>query len=154
MRFWDTSPWYGRGLSEHRVGRFLYDRPRSEVVLSTKVGRVLKRARPVPHDSVELECHFPNQAPCHAKGAVMQGGLRQDHHHDYSYDGIMRSYEDSITRMGVPSIDLLVIHDCDLMHFKHPDQAHAMMAVLYTSGIRALEELKRAGDIRGYGAGG
>ena len=156
MRYWDTSPWYGRGLSEHRCGRFLYDRqPRDEFVLSTKVGRLLKRNGPSHKAKYysEDEAPFPNQAPFHAKGAVMQGGMKHDHVHDYTYDGIMRSYEDSITRLGMNQIDLLVIHDCDLMHFKHPDQAMAHMNVLFTSGVRALEELKRHGEIKGYGAG-
>ena len=64
----------------------------------------------------------------------------------------MRSYEDSLQRLGMNSIDILVIHDLDGMHFPEPGIAHHM-GQLYTGGIYALEELKAAGDIKAYGAG-
>lgn len=154
-RYWDTSPWYGRGQSEHRVGRFLYDiEPRSDFVISTKVGRRLIRPRNM---AVSPENLPPDPAfPAHAGWAVQRlsgwKGLKFDHVHDYSYDGIMRSYEDSMQRLGMNSIDLLVIHDLDLMHFT-PEQAAHHRSILTTSGVHALEELKGSGEIKGYGAG-
>ena len=77
VRFFDTSPWYGRGLSEHRLGRMLWRKPRETFVLSTKVGRVLRR-------------------PLNAKPIKDQwlGGLQFQPVFDYSYDGVMRSFED------------------------------------------------------------
>ena len=74
VRYYDTAPWYGRGQSEHRIGRALYHRPRKEVVLSTKVGRILKApANPETFDT-----------------GMWAGGLPFDIEWNYSYDGIMR----------------------------------------------------------------
>jgi D-threo-aldose 1-dehydrogenase len=100
IRFYDTSPWYGRGQSEHRFGRALYRRPRADYVLSTKVGRLFRAV----HDAENFEHGF------------WRGGLKFQHRFDYSYDGVMRSVEDSLQRLGVPRIDLLLIHDLDIGH--------------------------------------
>eukprot|EP00036_Acanthoecidae_sp_10tr_P011321 CAMPEP_0182918356 /NCGR_PEP_ID=MMETSP0105_2-20130417/2046_1 /TAXON_ID=81532 ORGANISM="Acanthoeca-like sp., Strain 10tr" /NCGR_SAMPLE_ID=MMETSP0105_2 /ASSEMBLY_ACC=CAM_ASM_000205 /LENGTH=448 /DNA_ID=CAMNT_0025055439 /DNA_START=18 /DNA_END=1364 /DNA_ORIENTATION=- len=157
MRFWDTSPWYGRGQSEHRVGRFLYDvEPRDSFLLSTKVGRRLVRPRNMAHTvaSPPTDPVFPQLAGwawSQAAGGTPKS-LKFDHIHDYSYDGIMRSYEDSMQRLGMNTIDVLVIHDLDLMHMT-PPQAESHLTVLTTSGIHALEELKGSGDIKAFGAG-
>jgi len=95
--YFDTAPFYGMGLSERRVGRFLRSIPREDVVLSTKVGRILRR----PFDSVR------------ARPSPFIGGLSFDYYFDYGYGGIMRAFEDSIQRLALPHIDLLVIHDLD-----------------------------------------
>lgn len=137
IRYFDTAPWYGRGQSEHRFGRFLYDRPRQEFVLSTKVGRVLK----APRDPSRFETGF------------WVGGLHFDHVFDYSYDGVMRAFEDCLQRLGMNRIDLLVIHDLDFWHHQVEPKVAAYLGHLATSGWRALEELKSAGVIRGIGAG-
>ena len=89
IRYFDTAPFYGMGLSEHRVGRFLRSIPREDVVLSTKVGRVLRR----PLDSGR------------AQPSPFLGGLSFDYYFDYGYDGIMRAFEDSIQRIGLSQID-------------------------------------------------
>jgi D-threo-aldose 1-dehydrogenase len=137
VRLYDTSPWYGLGLGEHRVGRLLYRRPRSEYALSTKVGRLLR----APRDRAKI------------RPAPWKGGQAFDHVYDYSYDGVMRSYEDSLQRLGVNKVDILYIHDLDKGYF--PDQADllAHLKALETGGFRALEELKRTGEISAYGAG-
>lgn len=137
IRYYDTAPWYGRGQSEHRVGRALYDRPRDAFALSTKVGRVLRASR----DPERFDRGF------------WTGGLAFPHHFDYSYDGIMRAYEDSQQRLGIPRIDLLVIHDLDLWHHRTPALVQALLAQLASSGWRALAELREAGAVRGIGAG-
>ena len=137
VRYYDTAPWYGRGQSEHRIGRALYDRPRQEVVLSTKVGRVLK-APPNPET-------FDR--------GMWAGGLSFDVKWDYSYDGIMRAYEDSLQRLGMTRIDILIIHDLDWWHHKTDAKVGAYLAELGASGFRALEELKAAGLIGAIGAG-
>src|SRR5579871_6046579 len=137
VRYVDTSPWYGRGQSEHRVGRFLYRNPREQYVLSTKVGRVLSRPlRPGPFDT-----------------GMWKGGLHFDHRFDYSYDGIMRSFEDSLQRLGMNAVDLLVIHDLDFWHHKTEAKVSAYLAQLFTSGWRALAELRDQKAIKGIGAG-
>ena len=87
VRYFDTAPWYGRGQSEHRIGRGLYRRPRDQFVLSTKVGRVLRASRDLATSST---------------AGLWAGGLQFQHRFDYSYDGIMRAFEDSQQRLGLP----------------------------------------------------
>ena len=137
IRLYDTAPWYGLGQGEHRTGRALYRRPREEFVLSTKVGRRLFR----PRDRAAFD------------GSKWKGGLAFDHVHDYSYDGILRSYEDSLQRLGINKVDVLYIHDLDSGYF--PDEADllARLRELETGGFRALEELKSSGEISAIGAG-
>jgi D-threo-aldose 1-dehydrogenase len=137
LTYFDTSPWYGRGLSEHVLGDVLRDKPRSTFVLSTKVGRVLRAAA----DSAGFD-----RTP-------WQGGFPFAHAHDYSYDGIMRSYEDSLQRLGLASIDLLLIHDLDDWHFHEVSEFNFHMAQLAKSGYRALDALKASGAIKAIGVG-
>jgi len=137
VRYFDTSPWYGRGLSEHRLGRALYRRPREDYVVSTKIGRLLKR---------------PSK-PGKVAGDQWIGGLEFETMFDYGYDGVMRSFEDSLQRLGINRVDLLLVHDLDA--FSHPDQdaVDAHFAQLVASGWRALAELRDEGAIGGIGAG-
>ena len=139
VRYYDTSPWYGRGLSEHRIGRFLYREPRDEVLLSTKVGRLF--TAPIGRD-----------AYIHSEHAWATG-LPFEHHYDYTYDGIMRSYEDSLQRLGMDRADILVIHDLDTANLDSDALVDAHLAQLATGGIRALHDLKAAGRIGAIGAG-
>ena len=138
VRYYDTAPWYGRGQSEIRCGRFLDSRPRSEFVLSSKVGRWF--FAPAKPDEFQT-------------GPSWAGGLRFDHTHDYSYDGIMRSYEQSQMRLGMNRIDLLVIHDLDFWFHTTEAKVVAYLSQLFTSGWRALEQLRSHGLVRGVGAG-
>lgn len=135
IRYYDTSPFYGYGKSEHRLGHCLRNKERDDFVLSTKVGRVFKPSRAAQFDS-----------------GFWVGGLPFDFYHDYSYDGIMRSWEDSTQRLGINRVDLLLIHDLDSF-FMDRRVFDAHMGQLITSGWRALEELKNAGLIGGIGAG-
>lgn len=135
IRYFDTAPLYGFGLSEHRVGSFLFQRARHEFVISTKAGRILK----APDDRINF------------KPPIFLGGLPFDHFFDYSYDGIMRSFEDSLQRLRLTSIDLLVIHDLELCH--HGERLRVHMEQLSGGGWRALENLRSTGAIRAIGAG-
>ena len=137
VRYFDTSPWYGKGQAEHRVGRALYRKPREQLTISSKVGRILRR---------------PLKKGPFARGDWL-GGLEFDAIFDYSYDGVMRSFEDSLQRLGMNKIDLLLIHDLDPWHFKTEAKVGPYMNQLFTSGWRALEELRDQGVIRGIGAG-
>jgi D-threo-aldose 1-dehydrogenase len=137
IRYYDTAPYYGRGLSEIRVGRFLDSKPRREFVLSTKTGRWF----------------FAPADPDAFQTGVWAGGLRFDHVHDYSYDGLMRSYEQSHMRLGMNRIDLLIIHDLDFWFHATEQKVTAYLNQLFTSGWRALEELRKHKLIRGIGAG-
>lgn len=135
VRFYDTAPWYGRGLSEHRVGGFLRTRPRSEFQITTKVGRTLHR----PKDPATFD-----RSP-------WTGGLNFEVNFDYTYDGIMRSYEQALQRLALDTVDALVIHDLDAGF--HGDKQAGYEAQLKDSGMRALAELKGSGDIQAFGMG-
>jgi D-threo-aldose 1-dehydrogenase len=133
VRYIDTAPYYGVGQAERCVGDAMREVPRDEWVLSTKVGRLLRprlapgseeRRHPLPFDVV----------------------------FDYSYDGIMRSLEDSLQRLGLTRIDILYVHDIGV--YQHGSQAHpALMRTLRDSGYRALEELRNGGVVRAIGIG-
>lgn len=135
IRFFDTAPWYGRGLSEHRLGEFLIDRPRDDFLLTTKIGRTLHR----PEDPATFD-----KTP-------WPGGLNFDIRFSYSYDAVMRSYEQSLQRLGIDRIDALLIHDPDPV--AHGDDFNTRMHELETGGIRALTELKHSGQIKAIGMG-
>lgn len=137
VRYFDTSPFYGNGKSEHRVGHFLRQKPRDEYVLSTKVGRVFRPA----YDLANFD-----------PGPFI-GALPFEFIVDYSYDGIMRSFEDSLQRLSLPSVDLLVIHDLDFYFYETEARVNAYLNQLFTSGWRALEELRSHGLVKGVGAG-
>lgn len=136
IRYFDTAPWYGRGLSEHRMGQGLFDKPRGDFLVSTKVGRVLHA--PVP------ETWRPTD---------WAGGLPFALRFDYGYDAVMRSFEDSLQRMRLTKLDILVIHDLDFMYHKTEPRVTAYLTQLATSGYRALAELKAAGLVGALGAG-
>ncbi|MFK3781340.1 aldo/keto reductase [Agrobacterium sp. NPDC089420] len=135
IRYFDTAPHYGHGLSERRLGDFLRDRPRGSFVLSSKVGRLLK---PVAESAV----------PDH--GFVRPLPFAQVH--DYSYDGIMRSYEDSLARLGLNTIDILYIHDLEVTTLGEAGYARHFRAFL-EGGAKALTELKSSGAVRAVGLG-
>jgi len=135
VRYFDTAPWYGRGLSELRTGGGLRDHARSEYALSTKVGRYLRPASVEGYD-----------------GSPWLGGAPNEVVFDYTYDGIMRSVEQSRLRLGITRFDIAFIHDLDRLYFDQ-DTMDAHFRDLATSGWRALEELRSSGQIGGFGAG-
>lgn len=137
VRYYDSAPWYGLGQSEHRVGRFLRRQPKEELLISTKVGRVLR----APFN------------PATRDRGPWTGGLAFEVKWDYSYDGIMRSYEDSLQRLGMPHVDILIIHDLDWEYHGTDAKVNAYLSQLGSSGFRALEELKAHGLIGAIGAG-
>ncbi|MEO1020441.1 MAG: aldo/keto reductase, partial [Pseudomonadota bacterium] len=138
IRAYDTAPWYGNTLSEHRFGQMLRSKPRDEFMLSTKVGRVYKRAKD----------------PNNFYRGQWVGGLPFERRFDYTYDAVMRSWEDSLQRFGIPRVDLLLIHDLDFFHFDDEATVLERLSELEKGGgIKALQELKDAGEIGGFGAG-
>ena len=138
IRYYDTAPWYGHGLSEHRIGHFLRQQPRDEYVLSTKVGRVYK--------AKTQDSSFD--------GAPWVGGLDFELRFDYTYDGIVRSFEDSLQRLGASRVDILNIHDLDLLYHGDDAGVDARLDELDSGGgYRALDELRAAGVIGAVGAG-
>lgn len=135
ISFVDTAPFYGYGLGERRVGDVLRDR--SGFVLSTKVGRLLEPA-PRIKDAAERR-GFCSSFPFEPR-------------FDYSYAGVMRSYEDSLQRLGLAHVDILMIHDIGaLTHGNRHRETFEQLTI--GGGLRALEELRSAGDITAVGVG-
>lgn len=134
LRYFDTAPLYGFGLSERRLGAFLRDKPRDEFILSTKVGRVL-----MPNEGWHPQRDYFIDAPAYEPVF------------DYSHDGIMRSFEESVERLGVDRIDILLMHDIgEKTHGPaHPD----MFRIAMDGGYRAMDELRRSGAIGEVGIG-
>lgn len=124
IRYFDTAPLYGFGLSERRLGAVLADKPRGDFVISTKVGRLIRPgAQPDPD---------------HAwKGAPPLNAV-----FDFSYDATMRSVEESLTRLRLDRVDVLLIHD--------PDQHYAEAI---QGAYRAIDRLRSEGTVRAIGAG-
>ena len=138
VRYFDTAPWYGNTLAEHRTGQFLRGLPAGSFALSTKVGRVYRRPKSADEQPI----------------GPWAGGLPFILRFDYGYDAVMRSYEDSLQRLGLARADLLVIHDIDIQYHGDDAGVERCFAQLEAGGgMKALEELKAAGDIKGYGAG-
>jgi D-threo-aldose 1-dehydrogenase len=137
MRYFDTAPLYGLGLSEMRVGRLLAQRPRQEFTLSTKVGRLL-----TPCAKEEVNGFFFVETP------------QVRFSYDYSYDGVMRSYEASLKRLGLERVDILYVHDiCGLVHGGREASEARIQELIETGGWRALTELRDNGDVAAIGAG-
>jgi D-threo-aldose 1-dehydrogenase len=137
IRYYDTAPLYGLGLSETRLNRFLRDKPRDDYVLSTKVGRLLKAATEETRDGHGKWFDVPARTEVY----------------DYGYDGVMRSVEFSLERLGIDRIDILYAHDLDI--FNHGSQAvlDEKLGELMEGGYKAMLKMREDGVIRGFGAG-
>jgi D-threo-aldose 1-dehydrogenase len=135
LRFFDTAPHYGHTKAEHRLGAALRRRPRSEFVLSTKVGR-----------------HFVPRTHPYDGSEGWQDPLPFEAIYDYTRDGILRSFEDSQQRLGIVEIDILLVHD--IGRFTHGDRnAHYWRQLTEGGGFRALDELRSAGVVKALGFG-
>lgn len=136
FRYFDTAPQYGLGLSEQRLGACLPGFDASDRVVSTKVGRLL------------LDCAKDDVTP-EAFVNVPQKRIE----FDYTHDGIMRSLDASIARLGTDRIDILLLHDIDA-DTHGPDGEEQKLRELFSGGgYRALDELKKSGRIAAIGAG-
>jgi len=139
IKYFDTAPWYGLGLSEARLGLALSAFPRDAYHLSTKVGRRL-----TGHQNAETWSSLD-----------FAGGLQNDREFAYEYDDFMRQYEDSVQRLGCGRVEALVIHDVEEAEGQtplHPRGARANLAGP-KGGYRALEQLRAEGKIKAFGAG-
>jgi len=139
IRYVDTAPMYGLTTAERRIGTFLdHSGRRDELVLSTKVGRLLRPRRLHPDVTGGLDFGWRNGGPF-------------VEHWDYSYDGVLRSVEDSLQRLGVDRLDVVHIHDIGVATHGSADAGHT--AALRTGGYRALDELRGAGVVGRIGVG-
>jgi D-threo-aldose 1-dehydrogenase len=138
VRYFDTSPFYGYGRSELRMGAALRQKPRDAYVLSTKVGRVLHAMGPGEKPPDDFRANgLPGFAPVF----------------DYSYDGVMRSIEHSHLRLGLARIDIALIHDVDFWTTKDRAVLDQRFKTVMDSGFKALDELRKAGIIGAIGVG-
>jgi len=134
IRVFDTAPLYGHGLSERRIGAALRHRRRDEFALATKVGRLL---RPDPRAEGGLYRDIPPFAAVY----------------DYSYDGVLRSIEDSLQRLGLARVDIVHIHDVDIWTHKSQAAMDARFAEVMAGGYRALLRLREEKAIGAIGVG-
>jgi D-threo-aldose 1-dehydrogenase len=134
VRYFDTSPFYGFGLSEHRFGHFLSEKKRDEYVLSTKVGRVFK-ATAAPRKS------------------AWANPLSFDYVYDYSASGVRRSIEDSLQRLGLPSIDIAFIHDLSPDNGDMGEKWTEHMDQAAKGAMPELVKMREEGLIKAWGFG-
>ena len=138
IRFFNTAPQYGLGRSERRFGVAIERFGRENIQLSTKVGRLL------------LDCEADEVTP-----EAFVDTPKKRIVYDYTYDGVMRSYEASRARIGVANADVLLVHDVDA--FSHGGSQEVSDAkvreLMDEGGYRALDELRSAGEIAAIGAG-
>lgn len=137
VRHFDTAPLYGFGLAETRLNRFLRGRPRESYVLATKVGRLLRAVPPGQGDGAGKWFDVPSRREVY----------------DYSHDGVMRSLEFSLERLGVDRVDILHAHDLDLRNQGSREALEARLREFIEGGHRALHDLRAQGTIRAIGLG-
>ena len=133
INLYDTSPLYGYGLSEHRIGNFLKNIDPDKYYLSTKVGRYLTPKRN------------------HFKEGKFKGHINFLPNLDYSYDGVMRSFDQSIHRLAVSKIDICLIHDVDRYNFGRDVDIYFKQAM--EGAYKALNSLKEQKIIKAIGVG-
>lgn len=136
-RYFDTAPLYGLGLAETRVNWFLRGKNRDDYVLSTKVGRLMEVCKPEERTGI---------------GKFFDTPTRREQF-DYSYNGIMRSFEASLERLGVDRIDILFAHDIDIFNQGSREVMEARQVDFFASGIRAMIALRDQGVVKAIGAG-
>ena len=132
--FFDTAPLYGHGLSEHRLGKSLRNLPRKDFILSTKVGRIMR----------------PRTDPDH-RSELFAAPLPFDFVYDYSAEGTRRSVEDSLQRLGLARIDMLLIHD--VVSRWHGDRFEERYREAMTGAYPELARMRDEGLVRAIGVG-
>ena len=136
VRYYDVSPWYGLGLAERRYGNFLHNKNRDDYVLSSKVGKLLKAS---PHN--DAKSNFPySPSP---NNVVF----------DYTADGVRRSIEDSLQRMGVSRLDIAFVHDISSDNKLLPTSWQEQFEIALDGAFPALSRMREEGIIKGWGIG-
>ena len=136
-RYFDTAPLYGLGLSETRLNGFLRPKPRRSYLISTKVGRLLSLCE--PQDRTGRDAFFETPS--------------RRERFDYSYDGVMRSLEFSLERLGLDQLDIVYVHDIDITTHGSKEAVDARIKEFMSGGYRALEQLRASGAVKAIGAG-
>lgn len=136
VRYYDTSPWYGLGISERRMGMFLKDKPRAEFTLSTKIGRIL-----TPHEDFKMQ------------RGLWKGKLNFGYKYDYSATGVRRSVEDSLQRLGLSSLDIVYIHDLSPDNGDMKENWLSYFNEAAKGAMPELSKMREEGIIKGWGLG-
>ena len=136
VSYFDTAPFYGHGLSEIRLGKILREQQRESFLLSSKIGRLLEPCIKNEDDS-----------------GIFIDVPKVNIKFDYSYDGVMQSLEDSYKRLGMDSIDIVYIHDVDIFTHGSVEASEIRIQEVMAGGYRALDELRKSGTIKAFGAG-
>src|ERR1700753_732024 len=136
VRYFDVAPWYGYGLAERRYGHFLHNQPRQEFLLSSKVGKLFKASRNNHHAEVYPLSDSPN-----------------DIVFDYTADGVRRSIEDSLQRLGVDSLDIAFVHDISPDFAYFPNGWEEQYEIARKGAFPALSKMRDEGIIRAWGIG-
>ena len=136
IRYFDVSPWYGLGLAERRFGRFLARKPRHEFVISSKVGKLLKASR-----DNNAKTYFPFTTSPNTP------------HFDYTADGVLRSIEDSLQRLGLDRLDIVFVHDLSPDNAYLPQSWETLWPVAEKGAFPTLTRLREEGVIDAWGMG-
>jgi D-threo-aldose 1-dehydrogenase len=136
VRYYDVAPWYGLGLAERRFGYFLHDKKRSEYVISSKVGKLLKASK-----NARGREWFPfSPSP-------------NDVVFDYTGPGIRRSIEDSLQRLGIDSLDIAFVHDLSSDNKLLPTPWEEQFKIATKGAFPELSRMREEGIIKGWGLG-
>lgn len=136
VRYFDTAPFYGLGLSERRLGNFLFHKKRDEYILSTKVGRILE-----PDSNFTAHSDF-----------LFKGKLNFKSKYDYSASGVRRSIEDSLQRLGLSTIDFVFVHDLSPDNTDLTDW-NEQFNIAQKGAFPELIKMREEGIIKGWGLG-
>jgi D-threo-aldose 1-dehydrogenase len=136
IRYYDVSPWYGLGLAERRYGIFLHNKKRSEYVISSKVGKLLKASSTAKNRELFPFSPSPN-----------------DVIFDYTSSGVRRSIEDSLQRLGIDSLDIVFVHDISSDNKLLPTSWQEQFDIAAKGAFPELTRMREEGLIKGWGIG-
>ncbi|KGE13468.1 aldo/keto reductase [Sphingobacterium deserti] len=136
IRHYDTSPWYGLGISERRMGMFLKDKAKADFSISTKIGRILE-----PQENFK------------ADGLLWEGKMNFKYRYDYSASGARKSVEDSLQRLGLSSIDIVYIHDLSPDNGGMKDNWTTYFTEAASGAMKELTKMREEGLIKAWGLG-
>jgi D-threo-aldose 1-dehydrogenase len=136
VRYYDVSPWYGLGLAERRFGSFLHNKKRSDYIISSKVGKLLKASKTAHNRDLFPFSPSPNDVVF-----------------DYTGPGIRRSIEDSLQRLGIDSLDIAFVHDLSPDNKLLPTPWDEQFKIATTGAFPELTRMREKGLIKGWGLG-
>jgi D-threo-aldose 1-dehydrogenase len=136
VRYYDMAPWYGLGLAERRFGNFLHNKNRSEYIVSSKVGKLLKASKTAKNKEYFPFSPSPN-----------------DVIYDYTASGVRRSIEDSLQRLGIDSLDIAFVHDISSDNKNLPTPWPEQFEIARKGAFPELTRMREEGLIKGWGIG-